>query len=50
LLGFISLRGVLVILSFCFLRKNLNLGVWGGGGDLEGLGRGEEYDQNILKI
>lgn len=37
-----------VVLAFCFFffRKNLNLC---GGEDQEGLGKGEEYDQNLFK-
>lgn len=34
----------------CFLKENLVLSGYGGGEDLEGHWRGEECEQNILKL
>lgn len=36
--------------GFVIFRKNLKLGVYGGGEDLDGLGVGKEYDPNMFKF
>lgn len=42
--------GATVVLGFCLIfRKDLKV-EWGWGEDQEGLCRGKEYDQNILKF
>lgn len=47
---------ILLFLFLCFggfvviFRKNLKLGVYGGGEDLDGLGVGKEYDPNMFKF
>lgn len=41
-----SRLGSFVVSDFCFLRKNLELGEFGGAEDLEGHGKGE----TVIKI